>query len=767
MAGLNRGRLGSLIAIMVLSVIPSLGFADAVEWRAMTSMHGVRDIVYSNGTIWCATTGGLAGFDPSTEYFDSYTFLDGLEGIGLNGLTLDSTGGIWIVLERRLLQRFDPLNRRVTHTVSGVREVNSINGMTIDQRGIFLATNVGVARIKYFPEQDEWFWFERFTRLGDFPDQEAVTTVVTAGDYIWAGTAMGIARGDLNAPAPLTWVNFTTDDGLPGNEIRDIAVYQDLVYTATNGGISGWDGSNWTTVSNNLTVSRLIVQNDELYAVTGDGLLVFERSAWNLVGAPITSITSTAKDDEGNIWIGLESNNRSSGGVSALTDGNWLPPFLPDSPTANKAKDFAFTAGGCLLMVGGRTPGEFGLNRWNDAAWDYWARPAMPQRAFGYPSLSVTVDFDGGVWLGTFGGGVANFRFRDDASLDTILFYDDSEETGARLAHNSRYSSMVITSATAVDEAGNVWVVNRGAGDGNVLVCIPHDFIRDRDPDTEWHYFHRSRFNNFAEFDIIAIDGVGRKWLATTATSEVNRGVYVLDDNGTLDDSTDDQSWGPVPGLNQPQANCLAWDDAGYIWVGTIDGAYYIFTDTRNLEGQGFTQFYYARDEPINAIAIDPAGNKWLGTNHGVMIVAPDMFTVTERISAAAPYFLPDSVITALAVDPRDGWAYIGTNNGTVAMRTPYRDYGESIRAVTIEPNPFNPNRSRMYFTGSSLAGGASARIYTPDGRMVRKLSHLEAGYGWDGLDENGRKVASGIYLILTYNSNNQAGQGKVAVIWR
>ncbi|HHE46928.1 MAG TPA: hypothetical protein ENL08_04410, partial [Bacteroidetes bacterium] len=322
MAGLNRGRLGSLIAIMVLSVIPSLGFADAVEWRAMTSMHGVHDIVYSNGTIWCATTGGLAGFDPSTEYFDSYTFLDGLEGIGLNGLTLDSTGGIWIVLERRLLQRFDPLSRRVTHTVSGVREVNSINGMTIDQRGIFLATNVGVARIKYFPEQDEWFWFERFTRLGDFPDQEAVTTVVTAGDYIWAGTAMGIARGDLNAPAPLTWVNFTTDDGLPGNEIRDIAVYEDLVYTATNGGIAGWDGSNWTTVSNNLTVSRLIVQNDELYAVTGDGLLVFERSAWNLVGAPITSITSTAKDDEGNIWIGLESNNRSSGGVSALTDGN-------------------------------------------------------------------------------------------------------------------------------------------------------------------------------------------------------------------------------------------------------------------------------------------------------------------------------------------------------------------------------------------------------------------------------------------------------------
>jgi len=198
-----------------------------------------------------------------------------------------------------------------------------------------------------------------------------------------------------------------------------------------------------------------------------------------------------------------------------------------------------------------------------------------------------------------------------------------------------------------------------------------------------------------------------------------------------------------------------------------IDGAYYIFTDVPNLEGQGFTQFYYARDEPINAITVDPAHNKWLGTNHGIMIVAPDLFTVTERITADLPYFLPDSVITTIAVDPRDGWAYIGTNNGSVSMRTPYRDFGETIESVTIEPNPFNPNLGRMYFTGSSLANGASARIYTPDGRLVRKLSHLEAGHGWDGRDKNGRKVASGIYLILTYNGQSQAGQGKVAVIWK
>ncbi len=767
MSGGNKIMSSKLIAVILLLIIPLLSISGVGDWHAMTGMHGAQDIVFSNGMIWCATTGGLAGFDLSEGYFDTYTHLDGLDGTGLYNLALDSVGSIWIILEKRSLQRFDPVNRRITHTVSPVREVNSINDMVIDQRGIYLATNVGIAKVKYFPDQDEWFWFERYTKLGTFPDQEAVTAVVIQGDFIWAGTAEGLARGDLNTPAPLTWTNYSTDNGLSGNEIRDVVVLGNHIYCATDGGTSEWDGSTWVTVSNKNDINKLIVQGDNLYAITQNGLFNWDGSNWVLVGEERQWITSSAVDNEGNTWIGLTSNNQSAGGISELSNGSWQASYLPNSPTLNNAKAFAFTDDGALLMVGGRIPGELGLNRRDGGIWRNWSRPEKTEDAFGYPSISVTVDYDNGVWLGTFGGGIANFVFNYDGSIDTILFYDDSERTGGRLAHNSDHSSMVITAAVTTDDEGNVWVANRGASDGNVLVCIPRNFIQNRDPETEWHYFHRSLFSNFDDFDLIAVDGDGRKWLTSTATSGSGRGVYVFDDNGTLDDSTDDRSWGPVSGLNQQQANCLAWDPAGYIWAGMIDGAYYIFTDVPNLEGQGFTQFYYARDEPINAITVDPAHNKWLGTNHGIMIVAPDLFTVTERITADLPYFLPDSVITTIAVDPRDGWAYIGTNNGSVSMRTPYRDFGETIESVTIEPNPFNPNLGRMYFTGSSLANGASARIYTPDGRLVRKLSHLEAGHGWDGRDKNGRKVASGIYLILTYNGQSQAGQGKVAVIWK
>jgi hypothetical protein len=65
-------------------------------------------------------------------------------------------------------------------------------------------------------------------------------------------------------------------------------------------------------------------------------------------------------------------------------------------------------------------------------------------------------------------------------------------------------------------------------------------------------------------------------------------------------------------------------------------------------------------------------------------------------------------------------------------------------------PNPFNPS-TEIYFTLPE-AGHADLTIYNILGQRVRSLvsSDLEAGrYSafWDGTDNNGRKVASGIYI--------------------
>ena len=69
-------------------------------------------------------------------------------------------------------------------------------------------------------------------------------------------------------------------------------------------------------------------------------------------------------------------------------------------------------------------------------------------------------------------------------------------------------------------------------------------------------------------------------------------------------------------------------------------------------------------------------------------------------------------------------------------------------------PNPFNPETSVSYTVKS--AGLVTLRIYSTDGRLVRTLMQAEAtGAGthevtWNGTDDHGRHVSSGIYLVKT-----------------
>jgi hypothetical protein len=65
-------------------------------------------------------------------------------------------------------------------------------------------------------------------------------------------------------------------------------------------------------------------------------------------------------------------------------------------------------------------------------------------------------------------------------------------------------------------------------------------------------------------------------------------------------------------------------------------------------------------------------------------------------------------------------------------------------------PNPFNPSTTVRYVVAEP--GHVSIVVYSPDGRIVRTLvdEHRTAGtwtVGWDGKDDAGRDVATGIYF--------------------
>jgi len=748
-------------ALAIALAMTQIAFAAGEEWGLMTDTRNVRTMVEVDDMFWLATEGGLVEFSPDHGSFRTYSTLDGLSGVGVRKLATDSVGGIWLAFDNKMLQRWDP-ELGVTHSVSALADqtgLYSINDMKLDRRGIFLATNRGVALVNYVPRYDQWVWYQEFRRIGSFSPDIPVNAVLVQGDNLWVTTDEGIARGDLNSPAPLDWRSYTMADGLLSNIVRQVILYRDTLYASTAAGLSRLEGERWRRLMWRADVYALTVHEDTLCAVTSDGISWWSGSDWQRYGARMTGTTGLLWDRSGWLWASLVRDWRAPGGLAKLTDTTWQA-HIPTGPTTNYVKAIAFKPDGSAWFTGGTTGGEFGVSSHLGGGWRRWCWPDYSGSAFSAEARSIAFDLDGGTWFGTFNGGVGRI------TEDTVYSYNATAATGAHLRAYTADGS-VLAPAVATDQKGNVWIANRGADNGNVLACVPRSFIQNGTP-SEWVYFHQYNFGVFSHFDLLAIDGRDRIWMASTVSDQTvagEQGVYILDTRGTLSDSTDDRIWGPIPGLPTREVLSLKYDSAGYMWVGSSRGAYYTATTGADLSGSSFSQVYYMRDIPISCIDIDPAGNKWFGSAFGISIVAPDNFTILRRITADPPDRLPEASVQSLAVDPHSGLVYMGVRGGTATLKTPYRDYGQEIAELTFEPNPFNPADGKLVFTGNSLGGNGEVRIFTPDGRLVRKFSHDAAALGWDGRDDSGRDVAEGVYLIVAYNGGGDAATGKVAVL--
>ncbi len=83
-------------------------------------------------------------------------------------------------------------------------------------------------------------------------------------------------------------------------------------------------------------------------------------------------------------------------------------------------------------------------------------------------------------------------------------------------------------------------------------------------------------------------------------------------------------------------------------------------------------------------------------------------------------------------------------------------------------PNPFNPETSIQY--GIPEAGRVSITIYDMQGKLVRQLieeNQAAGGYSiiWNGHDEQGNKVYSGVYF---YQFNcNQLQQSQKMILMK
>ena len=70
--------------------------------------------------------------------------------------------------------------------------------------------------------------------------------------------------------------------------------------------------------------------------------------------------------------------------------------------------------------------------------------------------------------------------------------------------------------------------------------------------------------------------------------------------------------------------------------------------------------------------------------------------------------------------------------------------------STNIFPNPFYPSRGQGYVTLSSMPPYAHVRFYTTRGELINESYANGSGLLlWGGINQSGRSVASGVYLVV------------------
>ena len=150
----------------------------------------------------------------------------------------------------------------------------------------------------------------------------------------------------------------------------------------------------------------------------------------------------------------------------------------------------------------------------------------------------------------------------------------------------------------------------------------------------------------------------------------------------------------------------------------------------------------------------DPATATWI-----VDTVAP----ACDLSGAAFPYYY--ILATDFAGNAGPG-ATIASPTNSVGPGLPESRVGAS-RLVGASPNPFNP-RTVITFEASH-AGPMTLRVFDLRGRLVRDLFQGISPAGvhskvWDGRDEAGGEVATGVYLVRMESGNGGTDSMKIVL---
>ncbi len=404
----------------------------------------------------------------------------------------------------------------------------------------------------------------------NYTNKDEIVTLAIENDKVWIGTLhSGILVRDTSGAFI---AEYTRPDGLCDNYIEDIAIdKQGNKWIGTRyGGISKFDGINWTTYNSNNSG----LMPGEVFSITIDNqgnkwfgvaraVNMFDGINWTTYTASNSGLTSyetsaIAIDSIGNKWFGSF-----GGGITKFDGTNWTTYTTSNSGlNSNHIRTITVDPTG-NLWIGC----ENGLTKFDGTTWtSYDASSALTN--YWFCVWDIAVDDYGNKWLAR-NQGVTKF----------------DEVTCTEYVSNTAY-------AIKIDHAGNIWSGHwyKGASKFNGI---------------SWTYYADSSIHLPSnEVHHLTMDQGGNKWMAVGSKGIIKFNGANWEKYTTLNS-----------GLPSNSVSEIEIDSQNNKWIGTSNGLckYDGFNWTiYNTSNSGLI------DNSIRCIAIDQQGNKWIGTQNGV-----------------------------------------------------------------------------------------------------------------------------------------------------
>ena len=336
-----------------------------------------------------------------------------------------------------------------------------------------------------------------------------------------------------------------------------------------------------------------------------------------------------------------------------------------------------------------------------------------------------------------------------------------------------------LTTATKFDQQGNLWFLNSSASTTALVKLSNGTFTKLNHSELMKLNTNKSLPNRSnANLCNIMIDSKGKMWFVNN--NWVTPALYQYDMEN--DKIIAYESFVNQDGTSltvQDGVRCVVEDLEHNMWVGTNSGPVMLERSEIENNGNTFTQVKVPRNDGTNyadyllagidvsSIAIDGGNRKWIGTyNNGVYLISADNMTQVQHFTTDNSPLLSNS-ISSIAINPTSGEVFFGTDKGLCSYIS---DATETNTEMTTDnvwayPNPVEPGYTGL-ITITGLSMNADVKILTANGAIVNE-GHSNGGtYVWDGCDQKGRRVASGIYMVATATSKSEKGTVcKIAIV--